>query len=390
MANINLTIYMINLDNRKDWRRLEHLTIPVINLTIANIILTISWWLPAQRNEIRNQSLMRTSTDARGQEIRQFILARVAEQPHDIALLTAKQFGLTRQAVNLHLQRLLADADLVRQGKTRRTRFFLAPKKTWQRHYARQQSESDVWESDVLPQISDLPGNALNIWLYCFTEMFNNAVDHSSGTRITVQLKRTAVNVEIAIIDNGVGIFKKIQRAMKFSNERYAALELAKGKFTTDPAHHTGEGIFFASKMLDAFDISSGGLYFTSVSPLKNPKGTAVWMKLKNTSERSRKAVFDAYASPENNYAFSKTVLPVKMAEQSPNDLISRSQAKRILLRLDRFRTVVLDFQSVNQIGQSFADEIFRVFARRHPGVDVQFINANEAVHNLIRRAQNA
>src|SRR5271155_4147923 len=142
---------------------------------------------------------MRTPTDARGQEIRQFILARIDEHPHDITQLTAKQFGLTRQAVNLHLQRLLADSDLVRQGKT------------WRKYYARKQSESDVWERDVLPQISDLPDNALDIWRYCFTEIFNNAVDHSLGVRITVQLKRTAVNVEIAIIDNGVGIFKKIQ-----------------------------------------------------------------------------------------------------------------------------------------------------------------------------------
>ena len=205
-----------------------------------------------------------------------------------------------------------------------------------------------------------------------------------------MRLKRTAVNVEIAIIDNGVGIFKKIQRAMKFSSERYAPLELAKGKFTTDPAHHTGEGIFFTSKMPDAFDISSGGVYFTSVSPLKNPKGTAVWMKLKNTSDRSRKEIFDEYASPENDYAFSKTVVPVKMAEQNPNDLISRSQAKRILLRIDRFRTVVLDFQNVNQIGQAFADEIFRVFARSHPGIDVQVKNANEEVLKMIRRAQSA
>lgn len=333
---------------------------------------------------------MRTPTDARGQEIRQFALAHVDEHPHDIAQVTAKRFGLTRQAVNLHLQRLVTDSDLVRQGKTRRTRFFLAPKKTWQKRYARKQSESDVWENDVLPQISHLPENALDIWRYSFTEMFNNAVDHSSGTRITVQLKCTAVNVEIAIVDNGVGIFKKIQRAMKFSNEKYSTLELAKGKFTTDPAHHTGEGIFFTSKLLDAFDISSGGVYFTSVSPLKNRNGTAVWMKLKNTSDRSRKGIFDSYASPENDYAFSKTIVPVKMAEQSPNDLISRSQAKRLLLRIDRFQTVVLDFQNVNQIGQAFADEIFRVFTRAHPGMDIQFINANEEVLKMVRRAQSA
>src|SRR6516164_10659024 len=332
---------------------------------------------------------MRTSTDPRGQEIRQFILERVDEHPHDIAQLTAKKYGVTRQAVNLHLQRLLMDSDLVRKGKTRRTRFFLAPKKAWQKGYPRQQSESDVWENDVLPQISDLPENALDIWRYCFTEMFNNAVDHSSGTRITVQLKRTAVNAEIAVIDNGVGIFKKIQKAMRFTDERQATLELAKGKFTTDPKRHTGEGIFFTSKMLDAFDISSGGVYFTSMSPIDNRKGTTVWMKRKNTSDKSRKEVFDAYASPDNDYAFSKTVVPVKMAEHNKDDLISRSQAKRLLLRIDRFRTVVLDFQNVNQIGQAFADEIFRVFVRRHPGVDLQFANANADVTRMIRRAQS-
>jgi hypothetical protein len=94
--------------------------------------------------------------------------------------------------------------------------------------------------------------------------------------------------------------------------------------------------------------------------------------------------------APVHDYAFSKTVVPVKMAEQSPNDLVSRSQAKRLLLRIDRFRTVVLDFQNVNQIGQAFADEIFRVFAHSHPGIDMQFINTNQEVLKMIRRAQSA
>jgi Histidine kinase-, DNA gyrase B-, and HSP90-like ATPase. len=304
--------------------------------------------------------------------------------------LVSQALGVTKQNASYHVQKLIAEKQLTQSGKTRPARFFLAPTLIWQKHYSRQQSESDVWDADVLPQISDLPDNALDTWRYGFTEMFNNAVDHSSGTRITIQLKRTSVNAEIAIIDNGVGIFKKIQHAMKFSDVRDAALELAKGKFTTDPARHTGEGIFFTSKMLDAFDISSGGVYFTSVSPIKNAKGTAVWMKLRNASARSRKEVYDAYASPENNYAFDRTVVPVKMAEHNENDLISRSQAKRLLLRIDRFRRVVLDFKNVNQIGQAFAHEIFRVFTRRHPGVKLQFINANEDISNMIRRAQSA
>ena len=343
---------------------------------------------------------VRTPKDTRGAQVRQFILAQVDDHPHDVAQWTARRFNLTRQAVNLHIQRLLADADLIRKGKTRRTRFYLAPKKTWQKRYklsgrSSSQSEHDVWESGILPRLSDLPDNALDIWRYCFTEMFNNAIDHSGGSRATVRLKRTAVNVEIAIIDNGVGIFKKIQRAMKFPDARYSTLELAKGKFTTDPERHTGEGIFFTSKMLDGFDICSGGVYFAAPSSPSAPvgpkgKGTAVWMKLKNNSTRSRKEVFDAYTSPESDYSFDKTVVPVKMAEQNPNDLVSRSQAKRLLLRIDRFRTVVLDFENINQIGQAFADEIFRVFARSHPGISLQFINANDDVRRMIKRAQSA
>ena len=328
--------------------------------------------------------------DKRAEQARELILSLVDEHSHDLIRLVSQALGVTKQNASYHVQKLIAEKQLTQSGKTRRARFFLAPTLIWQKHYSRQQSESDVWDAAVLPQVSDLPDNALDIWRYCFTEMFNNAVDHSSGTRITIQLKRTTVNAEIAIIDNGVGIFKKIQHAMKFSDVRDAALELAKGKFTTDPARHTGEGIFFTSKMLDAFDISSGGVYFTSVSPMKNTKGTAIWMKLGNASDRSRKEVYDAYASPENNYAFDRTVVPVKMAEHSENDLISRSQAKRLLLRIDRFRTVVLDFKNVNQIGQAFADEIFRVFTRRHSGVEVQFINANEDISNMIRRAQSA
>jgi uncharacterized protein DUF4325/histidine kinase-like protein len=328
--------------------------------------------------------------DKRAERARELILSLVEEHPADLVRLVAQTLGVTKQNASYHVQKLIADKQLTQSGRTRRARFFLAPTLVWQKHCSRQQSESDVWDADVLPQISDLPDNALDIWRYCFTEMFNNALDHSCGTRITIQLKRTTVNAEMTIIDNGVGIFKKIQHAMKFSDVRDAALELAKGKFTTDPARHTGEGIFFTSKMLDAFDISSGGLYFTSVSPMKNTKGTAIWMKLRNASDRSRKEVYDAYASPENNYAFDRTVVPVKMAEHSENDLISRSQAKRLLLRIDRFRTVVLDFKNVNQVGQAFADEIFRVFTHRHPGVEVQFINANADISNMIRRAQTA
>jgi len=338
--------------------------------------------------------------DKRAQAVREFILAAVDEHPHDLAAVVSRKFSVTRQNASYHIQKLVASNELAQMGKTRRARFYLIPKTKWQKHYHligrnASHSEHDVWEDDILPELADLSDNTVDIWRYCFTEMFNNAIDHSSGSRATVQLKRTAVSVEIAIIDNGIGIFKKIQRAMKFRDARYSTLELAKGKFTTDPEHHTGEGIFFTSKMVDAFDISSGGVYFASPAPQPSSspvkprsRGTAVWMKLNNNTIRSRKQIFDSFASPENDYAFDRTVVPVKLAEQNPNDLVSRSQAKRLLLRIDRFRRVVLDFQGVHQVGQAFADEIFRVFAKSHPGTTVQFVNASDEITRMITRAK--
>jgi hypothetical protein len=45
---------------------------------------------------------------------------------------------------------------------------------------------------------------------------------------------------------------------------------------------------------------------------------------------------------------------------------------------------------NVQRIVQAFADEIFRVFARSHPNIDLQFENANDDVTRMFKRAQAA
>ena len=70
--------------------------------------------------------------------------------------------------------------------------------------------------------------------------------------------------------------------------------------------------------------------------------------------------------------------------------LVSRSQAKRLLNRFERFKVVVLDFEGVQEVGQAFADEIFRVFSNFHPATEIRALNANEQVQKMIARAKNA
>lgn len=69
--------------------------------------------------------------------------------------------------------------------------------------------------------------------------------------------------VLIGIRDDGEGIFKKLTRLCNLPDERQALIELSKGKLTTDPDNHSGEGIFFTFRAFDVFMIDSKELQFS-------------------------------------------------------------------------------------------------------------------------------
>jgi len=180
-------------------------------------------------------------------------------------------------------------------------------------------------------------------------------------------------------------------------DERHAILELSKGKLTTDPARHTGEGIFFTSRMFDRFSLGSGQL-FVGCRRGKGDwlledrdytfEGTTVKLEIDPLSNRTTKEIFERYATDQDDYAFSRTHVVVELGRQFPGEkMVSRSQAKRVMARLDGFREVVLDFQGIDDIGPAFADEIFRVFQNEHPGSRITPVNLSEQVERMIRRA---
>ena len=113
-------------------------------------------------------------------------------------------------------------------------------------------------------------------------------------------------------------------------------------------------------------------------------------MEIARDSTRDIARVFDEYSSGPDDYDFARTVVPVRLAKVGDENLVSRSQAKRLLQRIERFKTVVLDFSEVTGIGQAFADEIFRVFANAHPEVELLPMNAVPGVQQMIRRAEVA
>ena len=84
---------------------------------------------------------------------------------------------------------------------------------------------------------------------------------------------------------------------------------------------------------------------------------------------------------------FDKTIIPIRLANST--DLVSRSQARRILSGLELFREVILDFSDIEYIGQAFADEIFRVFVNMNPNTVIRVQNINTEIQNMINRAKN-
>ncbi|NKC14246.1 MAG: DUF4325 domain-containing protein [Gammaproteobacteria bacterium] len=332
----------------------------------------------------------------RGEAIRQFILDNVTHHPSSIVARTAEEFGISRQAVNGHLRRLLAQELLVAQGTTRNRTYRLQVEISVSQGFELSGLQEDlVWRQFVAPNLGVLPDNVLGIWNFGFTEMLNNAIDHSQGGRAIVSLEKTPAFSRISITDDGTGIFVHIQQVLDLLDERHAVLELAKGKLTTDPENHSGEGIFFSSRMFDEYAILSGGGYFFHefnkpedwiLEREKPADGTSVFMQLGNNSARTARAVFDKYGSGED-YGFDKTVVPVSLARYGNEQLVSRSQAKRLLARVDRFRIVIFDFTGIDYVGQAFADEVFRVFKNRHPRMELYFSAANAAVTDMIVRA---
>jgi anti-sigma regulatory factor (Ser/Thr protein kinase) len=335
----------------------------------------------------------------RSDEINVALLAALPTHPRDLVNSVAGQMGLSRARVNMQARQLVADGYLTPTGTTRPV-YAPGPPRRFTRIYPRRGlAEDRVWSEDLRPLLHGLPRNVLNIAQHGITEMVNNAVDHSGTATVTVHMDCNAQRLLLGVSDEGVGIFHKIARALALPDKYLALLELSKGKLTTAPAEHSGEGIFFTARMFDHFQIFSGGLrfdlnhdqpidLFTAFGTDIPATGTAVWMQIARDSKRQIKAVFDAYSSGPDDYEFAKTVVPVRLARIGDENLIARSQAKRLLQRVDRFRSVILDFTEVTSIGQAFADEIFRVFANAHPDVELIATQATPEVQQMIRRAQ--
>ncbi len=325
-----------------------------------------------------------------------YIQSNIREHKRDVVRMTQEKYQLSRPTVMKYVNELIDEKKIEVKGRTKDREYSpLALREKLQQYEIKKGlEENSIWK-DFSPLVEDVPQNVRIICQYGFTEMVNNAIEHSEGRYITIDMTLFYDQVEMWVVDDGVGIFNKIQKLYGLSDPIHSILELSKGKLTSDTEKHSGEGIFFTSRIFDYFFMKSEKIGFVHTKSGFDyidqgdefTKGTAIEMEIQLTSRRSLQDVFDAFTDKDGDFGFDKTVVPVHLAVYGDDQLISRSQARRLLTRFEKFKHVVLEFKGVQMIGQSFADEIFRVFTNEHPEVRITYVDANKTVEKMIRHA---
>lgn len=327
------------------------------------------------------------------ERIKKYVLEKIEIGDNSIVKTTAENFNVSLTTVYRYIGELCNEGLIKKKGR----RYILEESETIKTYRLDEQLEEDkIFDDIVEGAIKSLPSNVYKIWQYAFTEMMNNAIDHSNASEITVYVAHNYCTTKILIDDNGIGIFEKIREYCGYDCLDDAVNELFKGKLTTDSENHTGEGIFFTSRMIENFGVLSGGKIFThnthfdiirdvesiaSLEKMRDRKGTVVIMVMPNDSRVNITEVFDMFSDVDNG--FIKTHIPLKniFTDGFP---VSRSQAKRLCARFEEFEEVVLDFDGIDDIGQGFAHELFVVFKRKHPSVIFEIVNENEDVKKMI------
>ncbi|OGY84018.1 MAG: hypothetical protein A2898_01985 [Candidatus Kerfeldbacteria bacterium RIFCSPLOWO2_01_FULL_48_11] len=319
-------------------------------------------------------------------------------------------FGVSRQYVSGLIRLLVASEQLIKIGSTRRA-FYVLPTYA-RRHpeilpsrFLKTYTNKGLEEHQVLAEVekkftvvSQLKETLRDIFTYAFSEMCNNAIEHSRSKSISVEVFLKAKELCFIMDDAGIGVFRNVMKKRNLRSPLEAIQDLLKGKTTTMPKAHSGEGIFFTSKAADEFTLDSYGYQMITNNTIpdvfirqvpRSKRGTRVTFKIRTDSGRHLSGVFKRYTNlkSESDYGFDKTEIRVKLFTLGGIH-ISRSQARRVLHGLEKFKIILFDFDKVTMVGQAFADEIYRVFHSKYPDIELNATNMNEAVRFMVMHAK--
>lgn len=326
----------------------------------------------------------------------------------------ADSLGVSRQYISKLIKELIVLGEVEKIGETKNAKFFLLTDHIvglddamvslshhpW--YYSIKRKRIGLREDEVLDDIEtrtdilrDVSPTIAQKVRYTFTEMLNNAIDHSQSEYIIIMMVRDTKKIIFWVVDHGIGIFQSIQKKYNFSNTDDAVAQLLKGKETTQPQQHPGEGVYFTSRIADVLQIASfdkkllfhndGFIHDFNFSALEKSdalSGTRIIGTIHFDSSINVQTIFASVTNED--LVFDKTDIAVELYTKKMH-FVSRSEAKRLLIGLEKFKRITLDFKNVELVGQGFIDEIFRVWQKKFPQTQLTYTHANHAVEFMIR-----
>lgn len=328
-----------------------------------------------------------------------WITAAAREHSLDLPAHVEERTGASHRAVLSALRRLVDAQWLTRGGSTRRPVYGPGVLRQVVRTYSLHGLQEDLpWQRDFAPNFA-LPRHVARMVQHGFTELVNNAVDHSGGTSVTVSLRQTPSHVQLLVSDDGCGVFNRICESFDIADPQHAMLELSKGRLTSQPQMHTGRGLFFSSQLADVFDIHANGTAFQRRAwestgwqpgrPLPR-QGSSIYMSIALDSSRTLDQVLEAWSTDGTGIEFDQTKINLRLVAGPGQALDSRAQARRVAARLPQFKRAEVSFEGVEDVGHGFTDELFRVFARAHQEVELVPTNMTPRIEALVRSAQKS
>jgi hypothetical protein len=314
-----------------------------------------------------------------------------------------KELKISRQMTARYLRELLNEKKIQKTGSTKSAVYYLFGKGPTQKKNSDLKlrfilKTYKLQEDQVFEQVDHklnlkrhLSAKGRSIAWYAFSEMLNNAIDHSQSKEVEILVGIQSGDFYFEIRDKGIGIFKNVQKVFKLNSELDAISHVLKGKQTTWPEAHSGQGIFFTSKIADTFNFKSHNNEVLFDNPKDDVdvkevsffKGTKVGFRIKQKTKKDLEKLFRDYANED--FEFDRSVIKFKKGHDL--NLISRSQARRLLNGLEKYDHITFDFSGMKSIGQGYADEVFRVYQNQHPKKVISWINANKTIEFMIRRA---
>ena len=171
--------------------------------------------------------------------IKELILRKIKENKSITASEIVIATKFSRAYINKILQSLRQEGKIILLGKANKARWIVAEKAIFEKEkskilfFRKSFQNKNLSEDLVLKEIKqntgifiNLSDNISRILEYAFSEILNNAIEHSFSKKIDVLIKRTSDDINFVITDFGIGIFNNLLKNRNLKSELEAIQDL--------------------------------------------------------------------------------------------------------------------------------------------------------------------